>query len=158
MLATPQLSIATHWPSNPSLSAFLFYYTLSQSSILSTDLCASVAYIQLQGHPGLLQWSYILKWAHLPCCEISAGPFVWTKIPRVWSFSVKQDKNYLFITIFIAGNRLKLLPYTWTTISAELAVCEHFEKQTFCFKREKPFLKSFRSRRLEKNVVSVTFF
>lgn len=44
MLPTPQLSIATCWPGHPSMSAFVFYYTLSQRSILSTNLTDSMAY------------------------------------------------------------------------------------------------------------------
>lgn len=44
MLPTPQLSIATLWPNHPSMSAFVFYYTLSQRSILSTNLTDSMAY------------------------------------------------------------------------------------------------------------------
>lgn len=44
MLPAPQLSIATRWPSHPSMSAFVFYYTLSQRSILSTNLTDSMAY------------------------------------------------------------------------------------------------------------------
>ncbi len=43
MLPAPPLSIAARWPSHPSLSAFVFYYTLSQKSILSTNLTDSLA-------------------------------------------------------------------------------------------------------------------
>lgn len=44
MLPTPQLSIAACWPSHPSVSAFVFYYILSQWSILSAHLTDSMAY------------------------------------------------------------------------------------------------------------------
>lgn len=70
MLPTSQLSIATCWPNHPSMSAFVFYYTLFQRSILSATPTDSTPYKynNKDTQAVLVTWAVQLKEAHLPGC------------------------------------------------------------------------------------------
>lgn len=68
MLPTSQLSIATCWPNHPSMSAFVFYYTLFQRSILSATPTDSTPYKYKDTQAVLVTRAVQLKEAHLPGC------------------------------------------------------------------------------------------